>query len=280
MDRKWTIAIRPMDQQRPRKITKVIGLNGEGFSVLVPYHRARSGYLLKMPIDPAQALTPGEWSVPREACVAFTAEDRVKLSYHSDGFAQFSSEVSGRIISGRDSITGEPKGLGLFARPLDNPIWSGPSVGINLWGIDAFDEVSEAERTVLFEPNDCYHRGCTPDEANAWYVAIYAFPKNVIPPVRYYQGRALLDVAFEGVNGPLTSVVQMRVLQLPEEKVFLGLYVNRLRVGFPQRSGWMLGGPGDWTKDRKGHVLKAIYPRDMIPVDGSSSLSRRPATED
>jgi hypothetical protein len=132
MDRRRTIAIRPDGQAASaRKITKIIGLNGEGFSVLIPYHRARSGYLFKMPMDPA--LTPGEWRGAWEAGVAFTAEDRVKLSYNSDGFAQFSSEVSGRITSGRDPVTGEPKGLGLFAHPLDNPIWSGPSVGITLW---------------------------------------------------------------------------------------------------------------------------------------------------
>src|ERR1700677_305009 len=103
MSRRWTIAIRPDGQATfARKITKIIGLNGEGFSVLVPYHRARSGFLFKVPVDPAKVLKPGSSVVPWKACVAFTAEDRVKLSYHSDGFAQFSSEISGRITSGRD----------------------------------------------------------------------------------------------------------------------------------------------------------------------------------
>jgi hypothetical protein len=98
--------------------------------------------------------------------------------------------------------------------------------------------------------------------------------------VRHYEGRAIVDIALEGLNGPLASVVQMRVIHLPEEKVFLGLYVNRIRVQFPSTSGWILGGPGDWNKDRKGHVLKAIYPRDGIPVDSLSSLSRPPASEE
>lgn len=227
-----------------------------------------------MPVDPTKALTPGQWDVSSDEVVPFTADDRVKLSYHSDGFVQFSSETSGRITSGRDPITGKPKGLGLFTHPFENPIWTGPSVSVTIWGIDQFDEVKEADRPLVFEPNDCYYRGCTPDEANAWYLAIYTFPKNVIPPVRHHQGRVVLDVAFEGLNGALASVVQMRVIHLPEEKVFLGLYVNRMMVRFPPKSGWMLGGPGDWTKEQKGHVLKAIYPRDIIPVEGLGSLNR------
>jgi hypothetical protein len=66
-------------------------------------------------VDPKHALTPGVSFVPADELVSFTVEDRAKLSYHTDGFVQFSSENPGRIISGRDPSTGEPKGPGGLA---------------------------------------------------------------------------------------------------------------------------------------------------------------------
>lgn len=276
-NRKWTIAIRPADGQSPRKITKVIGLNGAGFSILAPYHKAREGYLFKLPVDPKTLSTPGRHQLPWDESVGFTADDRVKLSYHSDGFAQFSSETPGRITSGRDPKTGQPKGLGLFTHPLKTPIWSGPSVSVTIWGIDEFDELDETkqrEQSLVFEPNEFYYRGCTPDEANlCWVLSIYVFPMRVTPPVRFHHGHPVLEVASEGLNGPLASVVHMRIIHLPEEEVFLGLYVNRAPTTL-LKSGWALNGPGDFTAERKGHVLTGLYPRDEIPVEGRASLNR------
>lgn len=274
--RRWTIAIRPAEGQEPRKITKIISLNGAGFSVLAPYHKARSGYLYKAPVD-RKKLLQGGYQVPWDEIVGFTAEDRVKLSYHTDGFAQFSSEKPGRIRSGRDPATGEPKGLGLFTHPLKTPIWSGPSVGVTVWGIDEFEETKERDKPLVFEPSEFYYRGCTPDEANGWFLSIYAFPMGVVPPVRFHQGYSLLDVALGPLNVGLASVVQLKVLHLPEEKVFLGLFVNRMVINYPPKSGWILNGPGDFTWDRKGHVLMGVYPRDAIPTEGRGSLDRTPS---
>jgi hypothetical protein len=274
--RKWTIGIRPAVGQRIRKITKIIGLNGDGFSVLAPYHKARSGHLSKMPVDPSKA---GVYAVAESDMVNYTAEDRVKLSYHTDGFAQFSGETSGRITSGRDPITGQPKGLGLFTHPLKSPVWSGPSVGVTIWGIDDFEEASERDDVLAFEPSEFYYRGCTPDDANGWMLSIYAFPIGVMPPVRFDQGRALIEVALEPLSGQLVSIVQLRVIHLPEEEVFLGLFVNRMMTSFSPQSGWILNGPGDFTRDQKGHVLMGMYPRGSTPVGSRGSLDRTPPAD-
>jgi hypothetical protein len=276
-ERKWTIAVRPATGQACRNITKIIGLNGGGFSVLAPYHKARSGFLFKLPVEPDVLLTPGEFAVSWDDVVGFTAEDRVKLSYHTDGFAQFSSETPGRIISGRDPSTGQPKGLGLLTHPLRTPIWSGPSVGVTVWGLEEFEETAQDNAPlVLFEPDEFYFRGCTPNEANGWILSIYAFPINVIPPVRFHGGSMVIDAAIEGLNGSLAAVVRLKVIHLREERVFLGVFVNRVITSFVSKSGWCLQGPGDYTRDRKGHVLMGIYPREMIPVGGRGSLDRTP----
>jgi len=270
-----TIAVRPAVDHPARKITKIVGLGGSGFSVLVPYHKAQNGFLFKMPVGPS-VHTPGPHDIRSVDFVSFTADDRVKLSYHTDGFAQFSGERPGRITSGRDPKTGVPKGLGLMTHPLTSPIWSGPSVAVTAWGLDEFEEIEDGDRPhILFEPQELYYRGCAPDEANAWMISIYAFPINVVPPVRFVQGSAVIDVTVAPLSGPLASVVQMKIIYLRKEKVFLGLYVNRLIASFRSKSGWQLSGPGDFTLNKEGHVLGAVYPRDGVSKDGKVSLDRK-----
>jgi len=273
-NRESRIAIRTSIDQPARKITKIVGLNGDGFSVIAPYHKARSGVLFKLPVDPKKALAPGEWQSSWAESVAFTVEDRAKLSYHTDGFIQFSSESPGRIISGREPSTGEPKGLGLMTHPLTSPIWTGASASVTAWGLEEFDVAEESKDLMVFEPNEVYFRGCTPDEATAWRVEIYPFPIDVVPPVRFDKGNAYFDMTVQPMNGALAAVVQMKVIHLSQEKVFLGIYINAFIGHFPSSSGWVLGGAGSWGKDRVGHVLKGVYPRELIPVDGRACLDR------
>jgi hypothetical protein len=258
-ERKWTIAIRPAEGQPLRKITKIVGLNGGGFSVLAPYHKSKSGFLWKMPVDPSRV---GPYAVPwKNVVTAYTADDRVKLSYHADGFAQFSSEFKGNIISGIDEKTGQPKGLGLFTNPLTSPIWSGGSAGVTVWGMDEFEEVGNSDKPIIFEPDEFYYRGCFPDDARAWKISIWAFPVHAVPPVRFVNGQAVLDVAAERLSGSLASVMRFKVLHLRKEKVFLGVNVHAINADFKVKSGWLFTGPGDYAAGRRGHVLMGSYPR-------------------
>lgn len=110
----------------------------------------------------------GPRTIPWDECVGFTADDRVKLSYHVDGFAQFSSENPGKIISGRNPKTGEPRGLGLFTHPLSVPIVSGPSLGVTVRGLEEFEKAEENEDLIILEPDDFYYRQSTPIAANGW----------------------------------------------------------------------------------------------------------------
>jgi hypothetical protein len=111
-----------------RKIAKIIHHSEGGFAVMVPYHKARSGTLLKIPLD--YDLKGASW-VPFGECVGYSANDRVKLSFHPDGFVQFSGENPSKILSGRDPDTGQPRGLGLMSNPLSHPVRSGPTFGIS-----------------------------------------------------------------------------------------------------------------------------------------------------
>src|SRR5215211_6850582 len=86
-----------------RKLLKIVSYSEGGFAILTPYHSARSGLLMKMPVDYSRK---GEIEVASTDCTTFTADDRVKLSFHKDGLVQFSGENPGKIISGVDQFTG------------------------------------------------------------------------------------------------------------------------------------------------------------------------------
>lgn len=277
--RKWALAVRRCQEKVPRKLTKIIGLNGDGFSVLAPYHKARSGVLFKLPVDPKHALTPGAWIVTETECVSFTVEDRAKLSYHTDGFVQFSSENQGRIISGREPSSGEPKGLGVMSHPLTAPIWTGPSASVTAWGLDDFDLPDDRKNLIVIEPDEIYYRACAPDQNIAFRLEVYAFPVNVVPPVRFRNGYPVMDTTVHPLNGAIAAVVSMRVIQLPEERVFLGVYVNAMVNRFPPASGWILGGAGSWGRDRPGFVLTGVYPRDLFHQSFQGSSDRTPSSE-
>jgi hypothetical protein len=224
--------------------------------------------------------TLGERRIPWQKCVAFTAEDRVKLTYHTDGFAQFSSENPGSIISGRDPETGEPKGLGLFTHPLATPIVSGPSVGVTVWGIEEFEPADQSEELITFEPEDWYYRKSSPNEANSWQLAIYAFATRHVPPVKFRGGQAVMEFVLNPISGGVAgSVVELKTVYLAAEEVYLGLYVERFVSRYPVNSGWFLNGPGNYTAYQSGYVLQALYPRDLIPAEGRASLDRTPVTQ-
>lgn len=274
---KWTVAIRPGAGETLRKITKIIGLNGDGFSVVAPYHRARSGYLFKHLMD---LRTRGERTIRDDECVGFTAEDRVKLTYHLDGFAQFSSENRGKIISGRDAKTGEPKGLGLLARSLLTPSTSGSSASLTVWGIEEFDTAEEDEQLIIFEPSEFYYRNSTPEDANAWHLRIFAFAVGTVPPLRFEGNQAVMQFLLSpGDAGVPGSIVSLKTIHLKEEQLYLGLSVERFVVKFPAKSGWMLHGPGNYTQYQSGYVLQAVYPRFNTPPKGTGSLDREVASK-
>jgi hypothetical protein len=269
----WTVAIRPTNGEKPRRITKIASLSGDGFSVDVPYHKAKTGHLFKHPVIPDDV-------APRfvnwEAAAPFAARDRVRLIYHSDGFAEFSGDKPGRITASRDLVSGEATGLGLFSAPLSRPIFSGPSVAMTVYGIDQFEVAEELDELIVFEPGDFYYRNCTPETANSWMLAIHAFPRSVVPPIRIKQKRSIVAATLESLNGPIGSVLEMVAISLPEEKMFLGLCVNCFKAKLQSDSGWLFSGPGDYTQNRRGHVLMGIYPRTEIPVGEETSLQQKP----
>jgi hypothetical protein len=239
----------------PRKITKIQPYRKGGFAILMPYHRERRGYLAKHPVD-YNSRVGGFF---REDTTEYSAQDRVKLSIHPDGFVQFSGESAGRILSGRDSRTGAPKGLGLISQPFGAPIRTGPTFGITLWGLDDFEPLKTSERvnSIVFSEEDFYYRDSTPDDWSAYLIEGFVFPLLFWGAVRKRAGGLTLTLAHPYFEVP-GGVHEFRVIPLPEQSVFLGLLASRLDGGTPLTpSGFILSGPSEF---RRADALMAMYP--------------------
>lgn len=273
----WTIAIRPTLGAEPRKITKVVGLKDGGFSILTPYHYVKGGYLAKLPMPKGVGPHFIRWSEG----VTFTVENRVKLSYHADGFVQFSGESNGKIISGIDHTTRKSKGLGLRSNPLLTPTWSGAVAAITVWGIDDYLTSKDgASGTIIFEPDECYYRRCSPREAEGWILTIHTFPRNQHPlPVRFRHNFPFLRVAAEAnPPSPLMYIVEYRLVDL-QGPVILGLNLNRIVTKVDAKSGWMLSGPSEVREaDAVRYNLMAVYPRSTGQIASDGPLDRNEAT--
>ncbi len=269
-----TIAIRAVTGRPARKITKIIGYGAQGFAVVTPYHAARAGFVGKMPIDYKEI---GQLKVPRDEIVGFTANNRVKLSYHPDGFVQFSGETQGAIISGRDPTNGQPKGVALMSQPLSSPVRSGPTFGITAWGLHDFSALPDTDAvspaTVLFEPDDLYFRGTTPSEANGIILEVFAFPKRYWAGVRKRGRDYVLTIAFNDFEAS-RAAIDLKVIDIPGQDIMLAGFASNAQLTFPSDSGWVLSGPGSATPDGKGHVLVAYYPPNTLNMEGLPSLDR------
>jgi hypothetical protein len=249
------ILIRPSPNENARRITKIVPYPTGGFAVLVPYHSARRGWLAKVPVDYKKV---GAHTVPWTECVEYEASDRVKLSYHADGFVQFSGENPIKIRSGRDT-DGQPKGLGLVTRPPSNPITSGPTFSIVCWGLSEFrEDQSPSSTDIVFDESDLYHRNCTPDTYNGYVIWGFVFQESMwtVARKRPGAGYSLFTARPELAGG----IIEWRIMQLPGQPIFIGLSANRTRVGFPEPSGFNMNSPGTRGDDDRGHVLMATYP--------------------
>jgi hypothetical protein len=216
--------------------------------------------------------------IPRTDVVEYDASDRVKLSYHTDGFVQFSGENPGRIVSGRDPVTGEPKGLAVMTSPISKPVETGPTFAVAAWGLDDFAEEGEPGDGLVFEEDDFYYRGCDPDSANAYEIEAFLFPKRLWAGIRK-RPRGGLSILlahyhFEGSG----AVLEWRVVPLPGQPSFLGFSAHRVRLLFAGPSGFTLAGPGERYADGTGTVLQAIYPlhREGDKAPAMSLDLRRP----
>ena len=266
-----TICIREGPDVGLRKITKIVPYTDGGFAIMLPHHAAKQGCLIKHRVRYGL----GDHAISRDEMDTYTSEDRVKLSIHPDGFVQFSGENPRKIISGRDPNTGQPKGLGLFSRPLDQPILSGPTFGVGVWGLADFDLlINLGQRgTMVFDESDLYYRNCTSSTWNAYLIEGFVLSTELLWTARVQNGKEVVKVFHPFYQGK-GALFDLRVIVLPSQPVFLGMLASRTCLEHKAPSGFTFGGPSDGT-----YMLNAIYPlpKSVTTIDGSLDYHPSPA---
>lgn len=238
--------------------------------MLAPYHAARSGVLSKHPVDYSNK----EEALARSEMVEYSAEDRVKLSIHPDGFVQFSGENPSKIVSGRDSATGEPKGLGLMmAAPLEEPITTGPTFGVVVWGLRDFAPANAGDYSggLRFSDADFYNHDSylrppmpaksveNPYSANGYAVEAFVLPARLRSRITLRgPGGSVISIRHPGYQWR-GGVIDLRVAPLADQTVFLGFMVSRIEVSWESASGFTLSSPSDLS-----HALMAMYPPPFV----------------
>jgi hypothetical protein len=261
---KTTLVVREADAAY--RVAKFLPLKDGGFAITTPYHRARSGSLFKHPTTERT----GSFETEVSQMTPFVASDRVKLSYHVDGFVQFSGEDSSKIVSGRDEH-GRPKGLGLMARPLAAPVETGPCAGCSVWGLAEFEawKPRASEGAIVFHADEDFYT--EPEDRDADQRRRqpgYTFSLFVLPP-------ALLEAAIGGydtgdeIDVPIPMNIyhrqrpfRVKLVRLTTHTT-LGVIAKRQEFGWENPSGFQLASPGDGQ-----HVMFAMYP--SMPMEGTS----------
>ncbi|SOJ54606.1 hypothetical protein MSIMFB_02095 [Mycobacterium simulans] len=272
----WRILIGDVDGKL-RALCKIQTLADGGYSVLCPYHSAREGWLFKLPLGLGhRPAAPTLVSV--EYAVHYSASDRVKLSHHRDGLVQFSSEVKGRIKSGINPLTGQPRGIGVFSGPIDHGVPSGPAFGVTAWGMNSYMEIETPRQTDrIFRHEDLYHYLCTPASSNSYALEGWLFAAEMWHGVRGSADDMRIHVGGMKFGDHVLATREFRVIPLVNTESFLGLQVSRTKTSFPSPSGFLFGGPRELSKE--GNQIIATYPAPDKLFANAESLDYTPNGE-
>ena len=266
-----------------RKLMKIVPYSAPdgGFAVMMPYHKADSGFLYKAQVHDRLANLV---LLPRPTVVSrYVVSSTVKMSFHSDGATQFSS-MEGKIISGRDSATGFFKGLGIMARPFTKPVWSGETFSIIAWGLSQFEtckpDKDDIRFTIAEMANPHLRYAKKPALGLAAYMISRAKPLASTPTFPDY--RAIMKLW-----NPKLGVFwrrEVRLIALHSEEAVIAIHVLKLPNTFSSPSGFRFASPRD--KDDFG--IYAVYPResgmkahqslDFVPSHAGSATNHTAST--
>ena len=262
---------------RTAKVTIIVPFRDGRVAIAAPYTNDRKGLLVSM--KPPVRL--GSQWIPADAATAeYSVRDRVKLSLHRDGFAQFSGRG---IRSGKDK-NGKPKGLAIqMRRPFMYPIQTGPTFAITAWGLHSFERLRkrDAADALAFDEDDFLYAEASPEQCNGFVIEGFVFPNNLLEKLRPVRpGKSVLPHFHPGFQGR-GGRFDFRVMLLPNQPVFLGFLVWGVEVttiasdGAVVSSGSMLNGPRDFD----GVGLYAFSPNPYADGAGPpASLDWDPVT--
>jgi hypothetical protein len=251
------------DEGKRIKVSKIVFYgNDSGFSILSPYHNLSKGSLFKWErniLDNKKGELKSSW----ENAIRYDANDRVKLSIHSDGFVQFSGENPGKILSGKEP-TGEIKGLGIQTSPLNNPI-NGPTFGLQAWGLNEFKLANKRilKQDVEFYEHDYYYRLANKNNWTGYFSYKNELGEHVLSymnPAYFYDKKPMVYKILPYFN--------------VKWNYFVALLATRMRMDLVKshQSGFTLNSPSVINNNIATHMM-ACYPAWDVNLKKSKSLN-------
>ncbi len=242
----------------------IVACNTSGFYVAAPYHEARAGYFMKIPIQ--DGVRRQFHSGPDNT---YVASSRAKLSFHppnANSPDSFVVQFSGHgIRSGFDPETGEPKGLSLKGPPMPE-ITSGPTFGLCVWGLPDFDRPKPRDKGILCLRRPEMLESINGTKASDAYRVEFFLYRNAARCGEQISPTFFRRYVFEGRE----CGFKMRVIELPELDSFLGVICLHQDVHFPSASGFTMQSPRLY-----GWILAAVYPQPS-PAGTEVSLDYPP----
>lgn len=242
----------------PNKLVRITASRDASHYVMVPYYQGNpSGILAKMRFPTIDIELNGLFAPYEEA---YRVDGRVKLAIHSSGFVQFSSADKNPIRSGRTEPFGIPKGLGIHAPPLTQPIETGPT-----WSVLFFDPGEckqldpqlRAPKPLIFAEADFFDREEHHGEGSHMHmVEGFVLPATLRREARYIPNKGWVLVRPYSVLRP-DWLVEFRLVDLPSSLAMLGIVVSRMHMPHHAKRGFSMSSPRDVTRR---FSLAAMYP--------------------
>lgn len=245
-----------------RKLFKLVPYKAGGFCIILPrFVGTNIGRLEKTLVTYENLGTHIE--TVRDETEQYNAKDIVKFSYHADGFVQFSSATNSRIISGRNP-DGTPKGLGVLSWPLNNPISTGPSMSLTIWGLDKLpaEKMEKIDKRYLFEIGKAVPHPKATYKGNdelAFAMAMYIIPNSIKGDVHEVDGKKLSNIAMMQQLPDGSAFMRLReqvtIIEIPNHEYRIGISWFFIPKKSNSEFGYMFFGP---TDGKRG--LVASYP--------------------
>lgn len=244
------------------KITSLYLLKDGSFKIDVPYCPFEGGVVTKF--SPKY----GERRQTLLLNKSFGLTKRPQLSVHASGFVHFSGPG---IKSGIDEDTKLAKGAGVYSAPLYNPITSGPTCIILLWGIENFEIIDQLTKEDLVIKEEYINKqfGIIYEDKienvvlNSYSFHLFVFPETLEEKIFIGKNGEEARVYFPHYydSGRVGAEFSFSVFRLENINSFLGLIPFKTYTEFPNKIpfGFQMSGPAGTNKPNLWGKSALIY---------------------
>lgn len=200
----------------------------------------------------------------------FIVDKTAKLSIHNSGFVQLSGK---NILSGVDEKTGMAKGIGVFSSPLNKPVSSGPTFGIQCWGLNkGYQLLNNYKKDIQYiilnkEKNDFTERMLENKNPNTYLLEFFIFPPEANQFIYDYDNKFYIDHIIHNYLHKPGAIFAHPVLDLKFFSNVICLFPVLIKTTFAETHeyGYSLHSPGGsiskYDKQKTGNNFHLIcYP--------------------